>query len=114
MNEQNEVFGAGGNFTSTNEPQDEQSNATQNSGTAIAKDGVPKYCKESCKNCDVKRFKFDSLISLHAASQIEIINELVNHGHPSSLKMQRNKQRSLKQAISQLMHHLEFVHKIKF
>jgi hypothetical protein len=74
---------------------------------------LPKYCRETCTQCSKKNLKFKSLTSLLAASKDEITNELIQHGHPSSLKMPRHKERSKNQAISHLKDHYKFVHNMK-
>jgi hypothetical protein len=73
---------------------------------------IPKYCYDTCSNCKVKQFKFNSLNSLELATSQELNAELSRHGHPSSMKMRRHKSRSKKQASAQLKDHLVFVHKL--
>lgn len=77
---------------------------------------MPKFCSAKCTNCSISTlYSVEQLKTVNGnrrlIGQIKINEELSRHGHPKSRKI-KNKLRNTEQALSELLEHYNFFHKL--
>lgn len=77
---------------------------------------TPKFCSANCTNCMISPlYSVEQLKTVNSnrrlIGQIKINEELSRHSHPKSRKI-KNKLRNTEQALSELLEHYYFVHKL--